>query len=105
MLFILDFVRQRKIQVILFGLDAASSNVIQAWVEEGQLPTFARMLREGSHGILKSTLPPVTVPAWAAMLTGKNPGRLGYCDFSERKDGSYHFGAVNLPIFAQSTFG
>lgn len=83
-------------RVILFGLDGASYNVIQPWVEQGHLPAFARLMREGSRGVLKSTYPPVTVPAWAAMLTGKNPGRLGYHDFSERKEGSYHFGAVNL---------
>ena len=83
-------------KVILLGLDGASYNVIQPWVDEACLPAFARLLREGSHGVLKSTFPPVTVPAWAAMMTGKNPGRLGYHDFSERKDGSYHFGAVNL---------
>lgn len=83
-------------KVILFGLDGASFNLIQPWVKDGSLPTFARLLKEGAHGVLKSTHPPVTVPAWAAMLTGKNPGRLGYHHFSERKEGSYHFGSVNL---------
>lgn len=83
-------------KVILFGLDGTSFNIIQPWVQKGYLPTFARLLKEGVSGVLKSTYPPVTVPAWAAMLTGKNPGRLGYHDFSERKNGSYHFGAVNL---------
>jgi len=41
-------------RVILFGLDGASFNVIQPWIEEGQLPAFARLLREGSHGVLKN---------------------------------------------------
>lgn len=83
-------------KVILFGLDGASFNIIKPWVEKGYLPAFAHILQEGSSGVLKSTYPPVTVPAWAAMLTGKNPGRLGYHDFSERKNGSYHFGSVNI---------
>jgi len=44
--------RGRMQKVILLGLDGASYNVIQPWVEEGQLPAFARLLREGSHGVL-----------------------------------------------------
>lgn len=83
-------------KVILFGLDGASFNLIRPWVQKGHLPAFARLFREGTYGVLKSTYPPVTVPAWASMLTGNNPGRLGYCDFSERKNGSYHFGSVNI---------
>jgi hypothetical protein len=35
-----------KIQVILFGLDGASFNLIEPWVQEGRLPASGRVLRE-----------------------------------------------------------
>jgi len=52
----------------------------------GKLPTLARLIEEGSSGVLESTLPPVTLPAWVSMMTGKNPGKLGVFDLL-RRDG------------------
>jgi predicted AlkP superfamily phosphohydrolase/phosphomutase len=53
-------------------------------VEGGRLPNFKRLMEEGAWGVLESTVPPVTIPAWASMMTGKNPGRLGYFDLLKR---------------------
>jgi len=55
-------------------------------VQRGRLPNLAKLLAEGSSGVLESTLPPVTLPAWVSMMTGKNPGRLGVFDLL-RRDG------------------
>ena len=38
-------------------------------------------MANGVYGELKSTLPPLTSPAWPAMFTGKNPGKLGMFGF------------------------
>ena len=38
-------------------------------------------MREGAWGNLKSTYPPVTLPAWPSSITGVNPGKLGISYF------------------------
>ncbi len=53
------------------------------------LPTFQQLMRKGLWGPLRSTDPPITVPAWASMTTGKDPGQLGIYGFRNRKDFSY----------------
>jgi predicted AlkP superfamily phosphohydrolase/phosphomutase len=70
-------------RVILLGLDGASYRLLKPWADEGILPNFARMFEESTWGELASTIPPTTPPAWAACLTGKNPGKHGIFDFRE----------------------
>lgn len=76
-------------KVFLVGLDGATFDLITPWVNEGLLPNFARIMRGGSYGELQSIIPPLTTPAWASFITGKNPGKHGIFDFAERIDGSY----------------
>lgn len=53
------------------------------------MPNIDRLIRSGVHGPLRSTIPPITVPAWMCMMTGKDPGTLGIYGFRNRKDHSY----------------
>ncbi len=46
-------------------------------------------MEEGRYGRLRSCEPPITVPAWSVMLTGKDPGELGIYGFRNRADYSY----------------
>ncbi len=55
----------------------------------GDLPNLMRLTHEGVYGRLESTIPPITVPAWACMLTGKDPGELGVYGFRNRANYSY----------------
>lgn len=72
--------RGRK-RVIVIGLDGATFDLIKPWM--GRLPNFAKFIAEGTHGILKSTLPPMSPPAWASFQTGVNPGKHGIFHFCE----------------------
>lgn len=72
-------------RVLVLGLDGATFSIIEPMVRSGRLPNLAKLTAEGACGILESTLPPVTVPAWPSMMTGKNPGKLGYYDFLRRE--------------------
>jgi len=76
-------------RVLVVGLDGATFDLIRPWAEEGHLPTMARLLREGAHGELRSTLPPVTSPAWPSFMTGMNPGTHGVFDFLRRTPGGF----------------
>ncbi len=48
------------------------------------------MYEKGLHGKLRTCDPPITVPAWMVMMTGKNPGQLGIYGFRHRKGASYN---------------
>lgn len=48
------------------------------------LPNFARVFAEASYGELRSCDPPVTVPAWACLFSGLDPGELGLYGFRHR---------------------
>ncbi len=40
------------------------------------------LIRKGARGTLKSTIPPITGPAWVSFALGKNPGKHGCFDFT-----------------------
>ncbi len=56
---------------------------------------LARLLAEGAHGPLRATLPPMTFPSWTSFMTGKNPGKHGIFDFTERPGHGYEVRIVN----------
>ncbi len=70
-------------RVVLLGLDGATYRLLKPWADDGTLPNFAQLFEEAAWGELASTIPPTTPPAWAACLTGKNPGKHGIFDFRE----------------------
>jgi len=72
-------------RVLVLGLDGATLDIIEPLARSGRLPHFAKLMEEGAWGVLESTLPPVTIPAWVSMMTGKNPGRLGVYDLLRRQ--------------------
>jgi predicted AlkP superfamily phosphohydrolase/phosphomutase len=78
--------RDRRILVI--GLDCAAPELIfETWRDD--LPTLSRLMAQGSYGALESTIPAITVPAWSCMMTGRDPGQLGFYGFRNRADYSY----------------
>ncbi len=75
-------------KVCIIGLDCAPPGLIfEKWRDD--LPVLRRLMEEGVYGPLKSTDPPITIPAWTSMVTSKNPGRLGLYGMRNRKDHSY----------------
>jgi len=64
-------------KTVVIGLDGSNWPLIQPWIDEGRLPNFGTLQKEGSHGISRSRLPPVTCPNWKCYASGKNPGKLG----------------------------
>lgn len=64
-------------ETVVVGLDGAGFDLLDRWIEAGELPALERILSSGVSGELETVLPPVTSPAWKAYATGKNPGKLG----------------------------
>lgn len=64
-------------QTVVVGLDGANWPLMRPWIEEGRLENFRKLVDEGSHGVSRSYLPPVTCPNWKCYASAKNPGKLG----------------------------
>ena len=75
-------------RLIIIGLDCAEpSLVFDRWHDD--LPNLARLMSQGSYGMLESCTPAITVPAWSCMMSGRDPGELGIYGFRNRSDRSY----------------
>ena len=68
-------------RVLIIGLDGAGWNLFEPWAESGRLPALAALMRRGTWGALRSTVPALTLPAWSTFMTGKNPGGHGVYGF------------------------
>ncbi|HUT75498.1 MAG TPA: alkaline phosphatase family protein [Armatimonadota bacterium] len=75
-------------RLLVFGLDCATPQfVFDRWRDE--LPTLSALMRQGVWGKLRSTVPPITVPAWTCMMTSQDPGMLGLYGFRNRRSYGY----------------
>jgi predicted AlkP superfamily phosphohydrolase/phosphomutase len=63
--------------VTVLGLDGAGFHLLDRWLDDGTLPNLQRLMDQGSWQKLRSSLPPVTSPAWRCYSTGVNPGKHG----------------------------
>lgn len=75
-------------RVVIIGWDCAPpTELLDKWAD--QLPNLTRLANQGVAGPLRSTDPPITVPAWTSMVSSKNPGQLGFFGFRNRRVGEY----------------
>ncbi len=70
-----------KKKTVVLGLDGATFKLLKPFAEKGWMPNIARVLKEGVHGELESTMPAMTAPSWTTFATGKHPGKHGIFDF------------------------
>jgi hypothetical protein len=68
-------------RVVLVGLDGADWRVLRPLVERGETPAFARMMKEGAWGSLRSLPGYNSAAIWASIFTGKSPRRHQVLDF------------------------
>jgi predicted AlkP superfamily phosphohydrolase/phosphomutase len=75
-------------KLVILGLDCATPQLVfEAWRKD--LPNLNAMMTSGRFARLRSTIPPITVPAWTAMMTSKDPGTLGFYGFRNRESYDY----------------
>lgn len=63
--------------VLVVGVDTATLDAILPMAEEGRLPFFASLLREGAYGRLASFAPTRPPAVWTTLSTGKYPYKHG----------------------------
>jgi predicted AlkP superfamily phosphohydrolase/phosphomutase len=82
-------------KVLVIGLDGVTFDLLGPWIEAGELPNLQRLMRQGSWGKLRTTLPPISSSSWSSFLTGVNPGKHGLVDFVYPGADSYKVAMVN----------
>jgi predicted AlkP superfamily phosphohydrolase/phosphomutase len=82
-------------RVVAIGLDGLPLDLIQPWIDAGELPFLKEYSKNGILGRLKTVFPPVTATAWSSINTGKNPGKHGIFEFLQRVPGEKERQAVN----------
>ena len=70
-----------KKRVLIIGLDGFTWQLGRKFISEGVMPNLAELVKNGSHGNLKSVVPYETSPAWSSFQTGCLPGKTGIFAF------------------------
>jgi len=75
-------------RLVVIGLDCVTPQLLFGpWLDD--MPNVRRLMEDKLHGRLVSTVPPITVPAWMAMMTSNDPGMLGIYGFRNRGSHAY----------------
>jgi len=82
-------------ELLIFGLDGATFDLLDPWFQEGKLPFLEKLINGGVRGEMRSTIPPLTGPAWSTFQTGVNPGKHGVFDWGSSGKNSYGEGMVD----------
>lgn len=76
-------------RVLIIGIDGATFEIIRPMLREGKLPNIGKLMGDGCHGELESTVPLLSPVAWTSFSTGMHPGNHGIFDFLTRKINTY----------------
>lgn len=81
-------------RVFVLGLDCAPPALLFDQLTD-VMPNMQALIRDGVHGPLRSCEPPITVPAWTCMVSGRDAGELGLYGFRNRVRGTYDLRVVD----------
>jgi len=76
-------------KVLVIGMDGATFDLIDPWIDKGGLPVLEQCIKKGTRSNLRSTPLSNSAQAWSSFITGKNPGKHGIYDFFETRPESY----------------
>ena len=65
------------VSVIILLADGARPDALARAMDDGSLPSLARLRAEGSYATVTTAFPSVTGPAYAPFLLGRYPGPVG----------------------------
>lgn len=79
--------RETGIRVVLLGVDAVTGSILDGLLERGKLPNISRLIKSGSSGNLRSSMPLKSPVLWTTIATGKTPDKHGVQDFLVKRPG------------------
>ena len=75
-------------RLLVVGWDGVPAEVLQPG-SLAQLDNLRSLVGRSISGPLRSTVPPITIPAWTSMFSGRDPGELGLYGFRNRVSPEY----------------
>src|SRR5580658_1846126 len=75
-------------RVLILGLDSVPPELLFDRFRP-MMPNLQKLLQRCKWGTLRACDPPITVPSWAVMFTGMDPGTLGIYGFRHRRPRTY----------------
>jgi len=87
-------------KVLVIGLDGGTWAALDVFAPV--MPNLQRLKGESAWGLLESTMPPITAPAWTTFMTGCNPGKHACYYFTYLQDGRLR--AINSTNIRRPTF-
>ncbi|RLF18981.1 MAG: nucleotide pyrophosphatase, partial [Thermoprotei archaeon] len=70
----------------MLGLDCAPPKILYDGYGV-ELKALKEIIDDSVRYYMRSCYPPITIPAWISMFTGRTPGELGIYGFRHRKPG------------------
>ena len=78
-------------RVLVLGIDAASSQLVDRWTSDGTLPVIAELRSRGVRGPIRGVDGFYIGSTWPSLYTGRGPGRHGFYRIEQLVPGSYRF--------------
>ena len=73
-----------RLKLFVLSLDGTPYTLLQQALQQGLMPQFAQLLREGSFAQMDSVIPTISSVAWATFATGVNPAKHNIFGFVDR---------------------
>ncbi|MGA7922693.1 MAG: alkaline phosphatase family protein, partial [Thermoplasmata archaeon] len=84
-------------RVVVLGLDSVPPDLLfHRFLPK--MPTIRKLMEKFRFGTLRTIDPPITVPAWAVLFSGVDPGTLGIYGFRHRRPGTYFEEYIPTPL-------
>ena len=71
-------------KVLVLGIDGLDPVLLRRFIDQGRLPNFQALVRDGHFKPLQTVMPPLSPVAWSAFITGMDVGGHAIFDFVHR---------------------
>ena len=75
--------------LVLIAIDAGDKDLIEGWIDEGRLPTLARLRASGCHGRLAGPEHACEHGSWITTFSGMSRSVHGYYSYRQLEPGAY----------------
>lgn len=76
-------------RAVILGFDGMDPDLAERFMNEGRLPSLAKLREKGTFSKLRTTFPAISPVAWSTFMTGVNPGKHNIYDFLARDTNNY----------------
>ena len=76
-------------RVIIIGLDGMDPNLVEEFMNKGEMPNFQKLKEKGTFSRLATSYPSISPVAWSSFMTGVDPSHHNIFDFITRDPCTY----------------